>query len=60
MDFSPLDPQDALTLDAIEVLCKAAAVDSKVMALHDEHKEGVKLIEGVKNAEEVARISMRC
>jgi hypothetical protein len=47
-----------LPLEAIEVLCKASAMCLEEMSLDNEHKQGIELIERVKDAEEIPGMLM--
>ena len=57
-DAAAGDAQCALALQAVEVLDEAAAVGAQVVALDDEGEQRVQLIEGVEDAEEVARAAV--
>lgn len=47
-----------LALEAVEVLGEAAAAGAQVVALDEEHEQGVQLIEGVEGAQQVARVPL--
>jgi hypothetical protein len=47
-----------LPLEAIEVLRKASAMCLEEMSLDNEHKQGIELIERVKDAEEIPGMLM--
>lgn len=57
-DFAAFDAQDALALEAVEVLGEAAAVGEEVVALDEEYEEGVDFIEGVEDPEEIAGLTV--
>lgn len=57
-DLAILDAQDALALQGVEVLGEGAAEGAEVVALDDQGEQGVDFVEGVEDAEEVARVAV--
>ena len=49
---------DTLALEAVEVLGEAAAVGLEVVALNGEHEKSVDFIEGVKEAKQIAGVTV--
>lgn len=54
-----LGDERLLPLEAVEVLGEGPAARAQVVALHEDHGQGVKLVEGVQRAQEVARVPLR-
>lgn len=50
--------QHPLPLDAVEVLGKAAAPPPQVVALDEQHEEGVEFIVAVEDVDEVPRVAL--
>jgi len=57
-NLAAFDTEDSFTFEAVEVLGEAAAIGEEVVALDGEHEEGVELIEGVEDMEEVAWMAL--
>lgn len=55
-----LDMENALALEAVEVLCEGAAEGAEVVSFDDEGEEGVDFVKGVENAKEVTRVAVGC
>lgn len=54
------NPEDALSLETVEILGEAAAICEEVVPLHNEHKQRVDFIEVIENPEEVSGMAVGC